>query len=259
MILKEIPIKDIIPGNNIRRTQTSTAGLTSSVRSTGLLGPITVQEIRSGKYEIITGHRRFAAMQAAGEKIIPAIVKNSVNEIQRLEEQITENVQRENLTALDEAVAYDRYLELTGVSVNVFAKRIGISPSYLSSIRSIAKHLSKEEKAEVRALSKQPTRECLIKAVRETNPEQRKFLLHGDTKGAWKAWEKEYEKSPEYRKRTAQEEIWRHRFRLTITTEKANVEIVFHKKRRVTRQETMEVLNQAKIDLADIKQWPPKR
>lgn len=256
MIVRDVPINDIITGRNIRTTETSTTGLSRSLKHTGLLQPITVQEVKPGKYEIITGYRRFVAAQAAGEKTIPAIIRGHANEIRRLEEQIAENIQRENLTSLDEATAYDRYLKLTGVSMQVFASRLGISPSYLSNILSIARNLTDEEKAEIRALDKQPTRESLIKASRATNPEYRKLYVHGDTKGVNALWLKNYRASPDYQEMVAEQKRWRRYFRITLRIKKATVTIDVPKK-RVSKSEVMTILSQAKIQLGDIKKWPP--
>ena len=78
--------------------------LAQSIRENGLIQPLTVREV-DGKYQIVAGERRFRAMKLNGAVEIPAIVMDA-NEIQMAEMALVENIQRENLSAIEEAKSY---------------------------------------------------------------------------------------------------------------------------------------------------------
>lgn len=97
--------------------------LAQSIRSQGVLQPITVRQI-DGKYEIIAGERRWRASQLAGLTEIPAIVKN-VDDQKAMELAMIENLQREDLNALEEALGYQLLIDEYNLTQQVVADKVG--------------------------------------------------------------------------------------------------------------------------------------
>ena len=108
--MKEINIDQIIADDNIRNSYEDIEQLSESIKSNGLLSPVTVSKIAENKYKLIVGHRRFLACQSLGWIIIPAIIR----EIDNLKIiQLTENIQRSDLTRLESSkTVYDLLTEL---------------------------------------------------------------------------------------------------------------------------------------------------
>src|SRR6266704_3444758 len=99
--------------------------LADSIRRHGLLQPLVVRHI-AGRYELIAGERRLRAATRAGLARVPVIVREARAE-DRLELALIENVQRENLTALEEAEAYRQLLDQHGLTQDELAERVGKS------------------------------------------------------------------------------------------------------------------------------------
>ncbi len=104
--------------------------LSQSIKEHGVLQPIIVKDI-GGKFEIIAGERRFRASVEAGLKQIPAIVKDS-NDLNTSKVALVENIQRENLSAIEEALAFQVLIEEYGLSQQEIAQTIGKNPSTVS-------------------------------------------------------------------------------------------------------------------------------
>ncbi len=104
--------------------------LAQSIRENGLIQPITVCE-RDGKYEIVAGERRYRACILAGFTEIPAIIMETSDD-QLAERALVENIQRENLSAIEEAKAYMAILEKTGMTQEEMALRMGKSQSTIA-------------------------------------------------------------------------------------------------------------------------------
>lgn len=179
MLLKEIPTQDVIAGSNIRSSDPSIGELIASVQQVGLLNPITVREIKPGKYETVTGNRRLEAAKAAQLEIIPAVVRNA-DERQRLLEQLIENIQREDLEPLDLAAALARYQAMTGETQLQLARSLGKSRQWLGGMFAIHQHLTREEKDRLLALEKQPPKETLIAATKARDTGIRAAILTGE-------------------------------------------------------------------------------
>jgi ParB family chromosome partitioning protein len=99
------------------------AELTASIRESGVVQPILVRR-RAGRYQIIAGERRWRAAQAAGLEVVPIHVRD-VPDAQLLELAIVENVQRQELTALEEAHAFRRLQDEFHLTQEEIARRIG--------------------------------------------------------------------------------------------------------------------------------------
>ncbi len=135
----EVPICQIDIVGNIREEirEESLVGITQSIARQGLQQPVTVR--RDGdRYPLVFGHRRFLAAQKAGLEAIPAlIVEGELSESEILIAQLSENLQREDLSELDKARSIDRLMRTTGWSASQVAVELGFSPSLVSKLRSL--------------------------------------------------------------------------------------------------------------------------
>lgn len=102
----------------------SLAELSASIKNQGVLQPLLVEKITDGSYVIVAGERRFRAAKIAGLSEVPVIVK-SFNEVQRIEVALIENIQRENLNAIDEAAAYQYLIQKSGLTQEEVAEKVG--------------------------------------------------------------------------------------------------------------------------------------
>ena len=98
--------------------------LASSIRTLGLIQPITVRKITDNRYQIISGERRYKACRLAGMTTIPAYIRDA-NDQGMLEMAIVENVQRENLDPIELALSYQRLIEECALTQDMLADRVG--------------------------------------------------------------------------------------------------------------------------------------
>lgn len=106
--------------------------LASSIREHGVFQPIIVKKSIKG-YDIIAGERRFRASKMAGLEKIPAIIRDFTDE-QMMEIALLENLQRENLSAIEEATAYKSMLEHLNLTQDELSKKVGKSRSHITNI-----------------------------------------------------------------------------------------------------------------------------
>ena len=104
--------------------------LAASIREHGVLQPILVRPLGGGQYQLVAGERRWRASKAAGLDTIPALVEE-LDDDTALEISIIENLQREDLTPLDEAAMYDRMVTEHGYSLRKLAQKLGTDKGYL--------------------------------------------------------------------------------------------------------------------------------
>lgn len=100
--------------------------LSESIKVHGVLQPILVRPISEGKYEIIAGERRWRASQLAGLKTMPVMIKSAAGQ-DSLEWALIENVQREDISAAEQAVAFRRLMDEFGLTQEQVADRVGKS------------------------------------------------------------------------------------------------------------------------------------
>ena len=127
--LNEIEISLIEPNPNQPRRefdQEALQELANSIREIGIIQPITLRQIDNGKYQIIAGERRWRASQLAGLKTIPAYIR-TVEDEGVMEMALVENIQREDLNAIEVALAYQHLAETTGMTQEKISKRVGKS------------------------------------------------------------------------------------------------------------------------------------
>jgi ParB family transcriptional regulator, chromosome partitioning protein len=110
--------------------ETTLEELAASIREHGVLQPILVRPLEDGEFQLIAGERRWRASKAAGLATIPALVEE-IDDDTALEISIIENLQREDLSPLDEATIYDRMVREHGYSVRRLAQKLGKDKGYL--------------------------------------------------------------------------------------------------------------------------------
>lgn len=104
--------------------------LASSIKEHGIVQPIIVKKSIKG-YELVAGERRTKAAKIAGLETVPAIVRDFDDE-QMMEIALIENIQRENLNPIEEAMAYDSILKSSNITQDELAKKFGKSRSYIT-------------------------------------------------------------------------------------------------------------------------------
>ncbi len=98
--------------------------LAQSIKELGLIQPITVRQISAQKFQIISGERRFRAAQIAGLNEVPVYMRTA-NDQAMLEMALVENIQRENLNAIEVAISYKRLMEECSLTAEKLAERVG--------------------------------------------------------------------------------------------------------------------------------------
>ncbi len=104
--------------------------LTASIREHGVLQPILVRPIGQNRYQLVAGERRWRASKQAGLETIPALIEE-IDDDTALEISIIENLQREDISPLDEAAMYDRMVREHGYSIRKLADKLGKDKGYL--------------------------------------------------------------------------------------------------------------------------------
>ena len=131
--VRHIPVDRIEPNPENPRLafdESSLQELASSIREHGILQPILVRPLPENRYQLIAGERRWRASQLAQQGTIPAIVEE-IDDDTALEIAIIENLQREDLSPLDEAAMYDRMVHEHGYSIRKLAEKLGKDKGYL--------------------------------------------------------------------------------------------------------------------------------
>lgn len=130
----EIAIEQIFPNPNQPRREFDESALqelSDSIRELGIVQPITLRDQGDGTYLIIAGERRWRASQMAGLKAIPAYVR-TVDDENMMEMALIENIQREDLNALEIALAYQHLLEQYNLTQERLSERVGKNRSTIT-------------------------------------------------------------------------------------------------------------------------------
>ena len=138
--LRDIEIDLIRPGEQQPRNTFDEAKLqelAQSIRATGIIQPLLVRR-RGGLFELVAGERRWRAAQMAGLTRVPAIVREIADE-NLLELALIENIQRQELNAIEEANAYRRLIESLGLTQEEVAKRVGRDRTFITNYLRILK------------------------------------------------------------------------------------------------------------------------
>lgn len=129
--VKEVEISKLEIGTQQPRShfdEEALEELAESIRIHGLIQPITVRELPEGKFEIISGERRFRASIKAGLETIPAFIRD-VDDQRSLQMALIENIQRENLNPIEIALSYQRMIQECELKQEDLGKRVGKSRS----------------------------------------------------------------------------------------------------------------------------------
>ncbi|MDD3853107.1 MAG: ParB/RepB/Spo0J family partition protein [Syntrophomonadaceae bacterium] len=139
-MVSEVPISEIVPREEQPRKsfdQESLKELSDSIREHGVLQPLLVRT-KNNKYEIIAGERRWRAAQQAGLEVLPVLVKD-INDAEAAEISLIENIQRDDLTVLEEALAYRNLIERFAYTQEELASRVGKSRAHIANTVRILK------------------------------------------------------------------------------------------------------------------------
>lgn len=137
-IISEVDIALLKPRSDQPRkvfNEDSLAELAASIEQHGLLQPLLVRS-RGGKYEIIAGERRWRAAKLAGLDVISVIIKD-INNREAAEISLIENLQRDDLSVIEEATAFKSLMEKHEFTQEMIAERIGRSRSYIANVMRI--------------------------------------------------------------------------------------------------------------------------
>jgi ParB family chromosome partitioning protein len=134
--LRNIPVEFLKPGKYQPRRDIGDEGLdelASSIKAQGVIQPIVIRPIGKDSYEIIAGERRWRATQKAGLAEIPAIIKDVPDEA-AIAMSLIENIQRENLNAIDEALALQRLMQEFELTQQEVADAVGKSRTTVTNL-----------------------------------------------------------------------------------------------------------------------------
>ena len=125
--MQELNLADIRPNPFQPRTEFDEEALNelaASIKSIGIVQPITVRAVDDGKYEIVAGERRYRASKIAGRTTIPAYIRKTEDE-SLLELALIENIQREDLNAIEVAISYQRLIDECQLTQDGLSERVG--------------------------------------------------------------------------------------------------------------------------------------
>jgi ParB family chromosome partitioning protein len=130
----EIDLDLIEPNNFQPRTnfdEERLEELAQSIRANGIIQPLLVRRLSAGRYQLVAGERRWRAAQRAGLYRVPCVVKE-IPEDKMLELALIENIQRQELNAIEEAQAYKRLIETLGLTQEMVAQRVGRDRTFIT-------------------------------------------------------------------------------------------------------------------------------
>jgi ParB family transcriptional regulator, chromosome partitioning protein len=125
--IRKIPIGSIVPNRFQPRTvfdDERIEELSRTIHTHGIIQPIVLRELGNDQFEIIAGERRWRAMNRLGWEEVPAIIKN-LSDTETASVALIENLQREELSPIEEAIAYGKLLELHNLTQEALAQRLG--------------------------------------------------------------------------------------------------------------------------------------
>lgn len=170
----ELPLDDILPNRfqpRITFNEDAINELAESIKEHGVIQPIVVRKIND-KYEIIAGERRYKASTMAGKSTIPAIVTD-LNDKESAEIALIENVQREDLTAIEEAVSYKKILDMGYLTQEELSGKLGKKQSTISNKLRL---LNLDEEVQEALLEKKISERHARSLLKLNSKDQRKML-----------------------------------------------------------------------------------
>lgn len=174
--IKKIPIESIVPNRFQPRTvfdEAKIEELSRTIHIHGIIQPIVVREFEADRYEIIAGERRWRAMKKLGWDLVPAIIKN-LSDTETASVALIENLQREELSPIEEAIAYGKLLELHNLTQEALAQRLGKGQS---TVANKLRLLKLPEEVQNALLNKQITERHARSLISLKDPEKQIKLL----------------------------------------------------------------------------------
>jgi len=174
--IKKIPIDHIVANRFQPRTvfdEEKIEELARTIHIHGIIQPIVVREFAIDQYEIIAGERRFRAMKKLGWTEAPAIIKN-LSDTETASVALIENLQREELSPIEEAIAYGKLLELHNLTQEALAQRLGKGQS---TVANKLRLLKLPQPIQESLLNKEITERHARALIPLKNPEKQVLLL----------------------------------------------------------------------------------
>lgn len=175
--IQKIPVDDLIANPNQPRQhfdKQALEQLAESIKNHGILQPLVVSPLNEGTYAIIAGERRWRASQLAGLKKVPVIVRTT-EELEQLEIAIVENVQRVDLSPLEQAVSVERLHQQFNMTYESIAKRLGKATSTVNNIVRLLQ-LSEEARSALHEQKISEGHARAILALKDTPAKQAELL-----------------------------------------------------------------------------------
>lgn len=162
--------------------ETALKELANSIKEHGILLPLVVRSLGNDMYQIVAGERRYRASKLAGLKTVPAIVR-SLKDLQQLEIALVENVQRVDLSPLEQAVSLARLHEQFSVSYESISKKLGKAASTVNNLVRLLQLPADAQKA----LAEHEISEGHARAILalKTQPEKQAYLLQAIVANGW--------------------------------------------------------------------------
>ncbi|MBW3110486.1 nucleoid occlusion protein [Bacillus sp. MCCB 382] len=174
--VRKIPVSQIVPNRFQPRTvfnDEKIEELSRTIHTHGIIQPIVVRQYDDDQFEIIAGERRYRAVQKLGWETVPAIVKN-LNDTETASVALIENLQREELSPIEEAIAYGKLLELHDLTQEALAQRLGKGQS---TVANKLRLLKLPEEIQSALLDKRITERHARALIPLKNPEKQIQLL----------------------------------------------------------------------------------
>lgn len=227
--------------------------LASSIKEHGVFQPIIVKKSIKG-YDIIAGERRVRASKLAGLTKIPAIIRNFTDE-QMMEIALLENLQRENLNAIEEALAYHSMLEKLGLTQDELSKKVGKSRTHITNILGLLRLPNQVQEmvsngkismSHARVLSKLENEEQILAFANQINEEKlpvRQIEKLTEEKDVPK--KVKIERKPKYNEYKYVEDLLRDKLDSKIRIKENKIEISFTNTADLNRI----------LEILDVKEW----
>ena len=171
----QVPIEDILPNRfqpRLAFDDASLQDLAASIKQHGIIQPLILRR-KNDKYEIIAGERRYKAARMAGLVSVPAIISN-LSDAASAEVAIVENVQRKDLSAIEEAKSYQSILDKGYMTQEELAKKMGLSQSAISNKLRL---LTLDEAVQKAVINNQISERHARSLLKVKNPNMQKTLL----------------------------------------------------------------------------------
>ena len=170
--INEIPISQIEANPNQPRHEFDKEALHElavSIKEIGIIQPITLRQVASNRFQIIAGERRWRASQLAGLNSLPAYIR-TIDDENVMEMALVENIHRQDLNAIEIALAYEHLMEGTGMTQEKVSERVGKSRTAITNYLRLLKLLWFYRKVFIEETTKDIPQFCLINRIREHFP-----------------------------------------------------------------------------------------